>query len=231
MHKILVFDLDGTLAPVGKGMTDQDILILKELEQTGYRIAICSGKPSYYLCGFMRQIGLNAPILIGENGGTIQYGVELPPKKYYVYPCSPAAKAQLKDMRQRIDDTCGDQVWYQPNELGLTPFPHDETTFDDIQHIIDTNRDALSEVLVYRHIDSFDITPQNINKFNGLTYLAEIEGLTRKDFIAIGDGVNDVPMFDYSDISIGVGEKLKYPTTFSFMTVSEALNFMLKEKP
>ena len=70
MHRLLVFDLDGTLAQVGKGMLPEDIEKLLSLEKEGYTIVICSGKPSYYLCGFARQIGLANPILVGENGAT-----------------------------------------------------------------------------------------------------------------------------------------------------------------
>ena len=71
MHKLLVFDLDGTLAPVGKPMADDTLGLLRSLEKAGYRIAVCSGKPTYYLCGLLRQAGLDAPVLIGENGAVL----------------------------------------------------------------------------------------------------------------------------------------------------------------
>lgn len=65
MHKLLVFDLDGTLAQRAKGIGYEDIQKLKELEKSDYRIAICSGKPICYLCGFARQLELENPVLIG----------------------------------------------------------------------------------------------------------------------------------------------------------------------
>lgn len=230
MHKVIVFDLDGTLAPVGLWMTDEDIKKLKALEAAGYTVAICSGKPSYYLCGFMRQIGLQAPILVGENGATVQFGVSLPPKKYIVHPYSKRAKEQLRMMRALIDEKYGDRIWYQPNEIGLTPFPPDEDVFDGIQSIIDEHNDELDELLIYRHIDSFDLTPKNINKYSGLGLLADELKLDGCDFIAVGDGVNDIPMFEFSDISIGIGGKLKYDTDLSFETIGEALDHILDNK-
>ena len=84
MIKLAVFDLDDTLAPVGRGIAEHDLKRLKELEDMGVRIALSSGKPTYYLCGLLRQLGLKRPIMIGENGIVIQFGVDLPPKKYYV---------------------------------------------------------------------------------------------------------------------------------------------------
>lgn len=228
MSKLIVFDLDDTLAPIGKRMLAEDVNKLKELEASGYRIAICSGKPTFYLCGFMRQLGLQEPILIGENGAVIQYGVELPPKRFYICPHSEWAAEQLKRMKERITVRCGGRVWFQPNELELTPFPQDPEAFELIQGLIDANPEELDELLIYRQVDCFDFIPKNINKASGLAFLAELEGLSRADFIAVGDGINDVPMFEFADVSIGIGSKLKCETTYSFERIGDALEELKK---
>lgn len=228
MKKMLVFDLDGTLAPIGKGMETNDMLALRELENCGYRIAICSGKPTFYLCGFLRQIGLQEPILVGENGAVIQYGVELPPKQFYLCLHSEKAAEQLRRMKERIIAACGKRVWFQPNEVELTPFPQDAEAFELIQGLIDAHPEELDELIVYRQVDCFDFIPKTINKASGLAYLAELEGLTREAFVAVGDGINDVPMFEFAGVSIGIGGKLEYITTHSFESIKDALN-MLKE--
>jgi len=228
MHKLIVFDLDGTLAPIGKGMLDEDIVKLRELEAAGYRIAICSGKPTFYLCGFLRQIGLREPILVGENGAVIQYGAELPPERFYICPHSEQAAEQLRRMKERIAAVCGDRVWFQPNEVELTPFPKDAEAFELIQELVDEHPEDVDELLVYRQVDCFDFIPKNINKARGLAYLAELEGLTRADFVAVGDGINDVPMFEFADVSVGIGGKLEYETTYSFERIGDALEWMKK---
>ena len=207
-------------------MLAEDVNKLKELEASGYRIAICSGKPTFYLCGFMRQLGLREPILVGENGAVIQYGVELPPKRFYICPHSERAIEQLKHMKERIAVSCGGRVWFQPNELELTPFPQHAEAFEVIQGLIDANLEELDELLIYRQVDCFDFIPKNINKANGLAFLAKLEGLSRADFIAVGDGINDVPMFEFADVSIGIGLKLKYKTTYSFERIGDALEFL-----
>lgn len=204
MHKLLVFDLDGTLANVGKSMANIDVEKLIALENAGYTIAICSGKPSYYLCGFARQLGLKEPILVGENGATFQFGIDLPPKRYEVYPHSDAAKAQRNMMKALIDRECGDKIWYQPNEVELSPFPKDVETFELMQQLIDEKRSLLDKLEIYRHIDCFDFIPKSINKYNGLSYLAKLMELESKDVIAVGDGVNDIPMFEFADVAIGI---------------------------
>ena len=100
MIKLVVFDLDKTLAELGKGVTPENIKQLKQLEEKGVRIAICSGKTVYYLCGFMRQLELEHPILIGENGAVIQFGVDLPPKNYYKFL---SGDSEVKAVMRKIE--------------------------------------------------------------------------------------------------------------------------------
>ena len=57
MIKLAVFDLDGTLAELGEWIQPENVALLKKLEERGIRVAICSGKPAYYLCGLLRQVG------------------------------------------------------------------------------------------------------------------------------------------------------------------------------
>ena len=64
MIRLLVFDLDSTLAPIGMGIGEEELKILKILENKGVRIVICSGKTCDYLCGFVRQLELKDPVLI-----------------------------------------------------------------------------------------------------------------------------------------------------------------------
>ena len=226
MYKLIVFDLDGTLAPVGKGTTAENLKLLYKLEDKGYRIAICSGKPTYYLCGYARQLGLRAPILVGENGAVIQFGVDLPPRDYYVLPYEKSAKRAIKNMREAIDEEYPD-MWYQPNEVMLTPFPFREEQFDWIQEYIDNHESELSGLDIYRHFDCFDIVPKGISKKEGLRYLSQLLSVPAEETIAVGDGVNDYPMFEYAGLSLGIGLKDAEKVNHNFKDISEALMYLL----
>lgn len=230
MHKLLIFDLDGTLAAIGKGIPPEALTLLKELEKDGHRIAICSGKPTYYLCGFCRQAGLENPILIGENGANIQFGIELPPKEFYIYPYSMKTKSQLQELKRKFEQYFVDKIWFQPNLVDVTVFPKTEKESTEIEEFLKGQSADLRDVNIYRHADSFDITPKEINKYNGLKYLSELTDISSKEMIAIGDGVNDIPMFEYAGYSIGIGNQLKSckNVDICFENILEALIFLKK---
>lgn len=226
MYRLIVFDLDNTLAALGKGILPQDVALLRALEEKGARIAICSGKPTYYLCGFMRQVELCAPVLVGENGAVIQLGVDLPPRDYFVAPYSQDARRSIALLRAAFDEALP-ELWYQPNETGLTPFPKDEREFDLLQGCIDRLRPQLRDVIIYRHCDSYDITPEGITKKSGLERLGRLLGIAPQETIAVGDGVNDYPMFEYAGLSVGVNVQDAARVDHNFASANQALRFLL----
>ena len=228
MIKLMVFDLDGTLADLSTGIQPRNVARLRALEEKGARIAICSGKPAYYLCGLMRQVGLRAPILVGENGAVIQFGVDLPPRAYHVAPHSDAARRSIRLLREAFDAAVPG-LWYQPNEVGLTPFPRDDAEFGALQRCIDALAPQLEDLIIYRHCDSYDITPSGITKKSGLARLGGMLGIAPEETAAVGDGVNDYPMFEYAGLSVGVNVREADKVDVNFATPDEALEFLLAQ--
>lgn len=225
MYKLIAFDLDNTLAGVGRAIAAKDLDLLKHLERSGVRIAICSGKPTYYLCGFARQLALERPILVGENGAVIQFGVALPPKQYYVLPYSQQAKESIRllhaTMVQRLP-----KLWFQPNVTALTPFPTSEAEFSAIDGCIRDLGGQLQDVTIYRHFDSFDIMPNGITKGSGLDHLSRLLNISPQEIVAVGDGVNDYPMFEYAGLSLGVGVKEPGRVDCNFETTTQVLAYL-----
>ena len=226
MTRLVVFDLDGTLAQIGKGILLSDVAKLKRIEEMGIKIAICSGKPVSYLCGFMRQVGLEAPILLGENGAVLQVGVELPSKEQYILPYSNMAKKSLAIVKQEIDSRIPD-MWYQPNLVGVTPFPKSDAEFEVIEELL-IEKNSLQDVKIYRHVDSFDIVPEGIDKKAGVHFLARLMSVVPEEIIAVGDGVNDYPMFEYAGMTLGINIKDENLVDRNFNEITEALDFLDK---
>lgn len=223
----IVFDLDGTLAPIGMPVPPEFADGLRRLEQRGHHVAISSGKPLAYLCGMLRQVGLNRPALVGENGAAMQLGIDLPPLVRRVLPYPEGAREALVRLRRELDLRFDGQMWYQPNEHMLTCFPHEQSLFEPIEAVIRHSGAAESGLVVYRHCDCFDIIPEGIDKGAALSELCAMLGTDPEDTIAIGDHDNDLPMFLRAGISIGVGPSSPAEAQYHFDNALTAIEFIL----
>lgn len=225
MIKLVVFDLDGTLAPAYGPTPKEDLETLKQLEKSGVKIGICSGKPNYYISGYLRQANWNSPILMGENGSTIQFGTFTPPEFCCVLPHAVEAEESISLLKKLISEKIPD-MWYQPNSVALTPFPRRKEEFDIIDGIIEENRDKLKGITVYKHFDSFDIVLEGINKGTAVKFLCEKFGITKNEVVTVGDGINDYSMFAESENSIGINVPDKTKARYNVTTLREALNLI-----
>lgn len=228
MHAYTVFDLDGTVAPIGKKASEKTARLMRRLEKEGRTVILCSGKPTYYLVGFCRQLGLKDPILIGETGAAICFGISLPPQRRYDYPFPAEKRAAIAELKKRIDKAAGEEIWYQPNEIALTPFFKTEDCKKKIAEVIAQSDELLCGIHVYPQCDCFDVLPEEISKKNGIEFLAQILGAKLEQILALGDGINDVPMLEYADFSIGIGRKEWDVCDLCFEKIEEALTYILE---
>lgn len=225
MHRFLVFDLDDTLAAVGKPVLAENVALLHQLQAQGRQIVLCSGKPVYYLCGLCRQLGLPDAILIGETGAVIQGGSALPPRFHIKNNVSAEALFQMALVREALAPYEA-RLWYQPNEVALTPFPRDSEMFEVLDEITCRLEPSLTALDIYRQVDCIDFIPKGTSKMSGLQALAAELGASPRDFLVIGDGENDIPMFQYADFSICIhhpGCQVSHLASVAFDTLYEAL--------
>lgn len=224
--KLAVFDLDGTLAPIGKPIESKNVALLKEIENKGIRIAISSGKTLYYLVGMFRQIGLSAPVFIGENGNCIAYGVDLPLKLCESLPIPPDFFKTKENILKEVSTLFKDKFWLQPNDVALTLFFKDAETKTGLHDFFEAN--IYDSTVVYEHSDSFDIVPKGIDKKTSLQALGKELNISSDEMIAIGDGVNDIPMIKYCKYSIGIAPLDTSLTTWHYDDIFNALDFINK---
>lgn len=69
-HKLLVIDVDGTLLNSNKEISKRTLYTLRNVQQTGVRIVIASGRPTYGLRSIARQLELNnyGGFILSYNG-------------------------------------------------------------------------------------------------------------------------------------------------------------------
>ena len=227
MIRLAVFDLDGTLAPYDGFTTPENAAKLKTIEQKGVKICLCSGKPVFYGCAFARQLALDDPVLVGENGSEIQFGIHLPPRFFYHVPYSDTAKQSLAFFKKAIQTEIPD-MWFQPNQTEVSPFPKCAEEFEIIERIIENNAQHIQDIHIFQYFDCFDFIPANINKGAALKILSKKLDISPEEMISVGDSHNDFSMFDYTSKSIGIGLKQPHPKAKNVSTLDEALEEILE---
>lgn len=228
MIKLIFFDLDNTLAPVGMPVPERCVRALRRISRAGVRIAVCSGKPRAYLNGFARQLGVADIVLCGENGLTYQLGVDLPPREYGSIGLGPEEIATLARVSMEFRAEFGGRCWYQPNECAFTPFPKDASDFPVMRAFLEN---ALKDtgLALYEHPDCFDILPRGADKGRALLYVCVMLGIHPADAAAVGDHINDYPMFDAAGLSVGVALDDKTRADVNVRTLGQALDYLQKE--
>ena len=230
MLKVAVFDLDGTLCAVGKAILPQTLDGLRKLQARGVQVAVSSGKPIYYLCGTARQAGLENMILMGENGASVQFGVDLPPKDYYWMPVAPHTAEALRMLHGQIVAAFGNRVWMQPTQVEVTPFfpPEDMALHEELRAFMKQAVTPDMGITVYDQRDCFDLCPTGVDKGSGLAYLCERMGWDIADAAAVGDGVNDEPMLRAAGYSVGIGQVQVAGAKDMAATIGEAIEKLLE---
>jgi len=225
----VIFDLDGTLAPVGKATEEECVSLLHRIREAGAKIALSSGKPTFYLCGYARQLGLRDAFLIGENGGVIQEGVDLPPVRAERARLPEKTRKALKELREKMEEAFPEKIWYQPNETALTPFPYGEEIFPPLRKLIEDFITPDMFLSVYEHPDCFDIEYSSLSKGEGLKALSRLTGVPAEKMIAVGDWTNDYPMFEEAGYSVGIHLPDPTKASVNFPTLKEALLHILEK--
>lgn len=200
--KTALFDLDGTLADPGSMVPADVTTTLQGFEAAGVQLVLCSGKPTYYLAGLARQLGLHDVALIGETGFAVQVGTELPPRAYHEMASPEGLAAFYRDLRHKIAQT-GWRVWYQPNAGSLTVFYYDDATRDALEDLLRQEAATRDDVTLFRQPDCFDLTP-GTTKADGIRWFLDYCQSSVEDAVYVGDGENDQPAFDLVPESIAI---------------------------
>lgn len=227
--KLVVFDLDDTLANIGEAVADSTLQSLNRFVDRNILIAVCSGKPVSYLSGLLRQAELNKCIIMGENGAVVQFGNHLPPEIFYTLEYPNTIKTQLQELKHFLEKDFFNELWFQPNQVGLTPFYSSEEQRDKIRFFLKTHSNLLHGLKVFENSDSFDIIPENIDKGISLLTLAKKLGMSTNQIIAVGNGQNDLPLFDVAGYSVGIGCGYLKGANIMFSSIEDCLKHLLKE--
>ena len=234
-NRLLAMDLDKTLLMEDGSIPDEVIKRLRELNSEGVRIAICTGRvrtsAEHYakLIGGASIVSFNGSVIVSENGKKIESFIPLALVKEVIDFCydngvyvqlydgetilvekyTPELETDLDINFTRYEER-GD---LRRTELNPTPKMISLELSDRIDDVIIEMRERFPQLTMAnssRYV--IEIMPKGIDKGYGLSVIAEELGVDRKDIVAVGDSMNDLPMIEWAGTGVAVAnadERLK----------------------
>jgi len=228
----IVSDVDGTLVTNDKQVTDDTLAAVAAVRKAGIPFSIISSRPPRGMAPLMKLLGVDTPSA-GFNGGVI-VAPDLSFLQQHLVS-SESARRTTDFLAGRGIDTWvfSGQDWLLQNRAG--PYVEHETRtvgFPPIavsqfgkaldtaakivgvstnpQLLIDCENDLAKllgsvATVVRSQLYYLDITDRLANKGASLLELAKLLGVLPAEIAVIGDGGNDVTMFEKSGLSIAMG--------------------------
>lgn len=229
---LVLSDVDGTLVTPKKLVTERTIAAARKLKAAGVAFAVTSSRPPAGLAKVVAALGIETPVA-GFNGGMIvdRSGATI---RKLPLPRDAAARTVAMLTERNIDiwvfvgndwlltNPDGEYVAHEKMTLsyGPTIVPDFAPHLDGVTKIVASGSDpdklreaeaALQQSLAGDAAASMsqtyyvDVTNLNAHKGAAVTSLSEILLIPPAEIATIGDGENDVPMFEASGYSVAMG--------------------------
>lgn len=220
MIKLIVCDMDGTLASLNSQLPSDFALTIEKMSVRNVRFAVASGRPYKALYDIFSTYSDNI-IYISENGAYCRYLDEILYKETFDKNQIKQFEKYFNSREQGIIASCGYKCYYIKNtdiDLKdiLNEFKIEYEIVDDFQNIKDdifqltvffeNGIDSIKDLPVYQelghkyeivktHSHWIDIYQKHINKGVGIEKLYRRFNVTPNETAAFGDFFNDIPMF------------------------------------
>lgn len=195
MLKALLTDIDGTLTDPSRRINTGAVQVIRSLVDEGVEVVLASGNTSCFMEALCKMIGTRGTF-IAENGGVFRVGFD--------------GKLTIKGdqgMCRKALEVLQAHYRLQGKELNLFSPTY---RFSDLAFAKTVPSEEVKIILKDHPVQVIDtgfaihLQAQGINKGTALLALAPEMGLEPKDFLAIGDSVNDIQMLKTAGIGLTV---------------------------
>jgi len=194
--KALLTDVDGTITDTGRAVSTGAIDAMRTLIARGVEVVLASGNTACFMDALSRVVGTNGT-LIGENGGVYRIG--------FLGDLHVTGEKAISLEALGIVEN-----YYRLRGVGLQLYSP-QYRFSDVAFARTVPAVEVRAVLSGHNVQVLDtgfaihLQEQGVNKGRALQDLARDMGLSPKDFLAIGDGLNDVEMIRAAGTGVAVG--------------------------
>lgn len=228
----VISDADGTLVTEDKILTLRTQAAVAELHASGILFSIASARPPRGLRMLIEPLEITTPV-IGFNGGSVTTADYSVITEYLLSPEIARRAVDLLDAHQVqvwvfsgqdwfVRDPGGPYVGKEERTVGFRPIVVEDfgpslnrvakvvgisQDFDLLARCDNDVRTALADRATVARSQPYylDITHPLANKGTALSEIAELLGIPLAEIAVIGDGGNDVAMFERSGLSIAMG--------------------------
>lgn len=234
--KLLVSDVDGTLVRPDKSLAPVTLEAVSRLHEAGIHFTLISARPPRALQHLVNELGIDVPFGAFNGGNIVSAEGEVLSRNQV--PREAVVKALQGLAGEPVEVWLyADDLWltmdpngaYVPKEThtlgyGPTIVESFEPYMDRVDKIVAASaaserlvelETALSTSLaglalaVRSQTYYLDVTALSANKGDGLAALAKHVGVSLAQTAAIGDGHNDIAMFNRAGVSIAMGQGAK----------------------
>lgn len=227
-HKIIFFDIDGTLTThdgINTSVPESARLALQMLKENGHMTALASGRQYYTVRPVMEDLGIPHAVTDGGNGLV---------KDHVFLGCEPMDPAFVRILCAELDEKrIPYAVMCDPtdNVLHATPqmiLARKKLVFDQIPVSVSDDFEKKDIYKVFMEIfpgeegkiETLDLNFVNrweednlciepTDKCRGIRKLTELLGGSMEDVVIFGDGYNDIRMFEQIPFSIAMGNAVQ----------------------
>lgn len=226
--KAIAFDLDGTLLDYDGALSPGVEKAVKLMAASGLKVFLITGRLQAGCERYWRAFGLDTPMATC-NGSKVGFPGADP---IFIRRLSEKARAIIMDLEKThglylnyyigdsvltVSDT-GPREWYSTHftPVGLAPSLDDIAAMDPPMKCLcvveEKDNPAVMKLFAEALVNEADLTesnsrfieilPPGANKAEGLRQLVKWSGIPIEQFVAVGDGLNDLPMLEAAGFSI-----------------------------
>jgi phosphoglycolate phosphatase len=193
--KALLTDIDGTITDSSRRINTGAIEAIRSLVDEGVDVVLASGNTSCFMDALCKMIGTQGTF-IAENGGVFRVG----------FAGTLHIKGDQAICRNALDLV---QAYYRDRGIDLELFSP-AYRFADLAFARTVPYDEVQKILMNHPVQVIDtgyaihLQAPGIDKGTALEALAQEMDLEPKNFLAIGDSVNDIQMLRKAGIGVTV---------------------------